>query len=123
MESRLTDSNRRLPPYYGLAACVRIELRLRAICKHRLSAAKVTVFRLNAPLRRKTGSEPCVSAEYGEHVYSIEAAHNPEVAGSNPAPRYWKGPLSRAFLMGGNPRACGCATLSRFVRCTSPRVP
>jgi hypothetical protein len=33
----------------------------------------------------------CVSAEYAERVYTIEAAHNPEVAGSNPAPATDKG--------------------------------
>src|SRR6266508_1233826 len=31
-------------------------------------------------------------------VYTIEAAHNPEVAGSNPAPRYCKRPHSGPFL-------------------------
>jgi hypothetical protein len=37
------------------------------------------------------------SAEYGGTRVRIRAAHNPEVAGSNPAPRYWKGPGDRAF--------------------------
>src|SRR5262249_5484377 len=34
-----------------------------------------------------------------EHLYGIEAAHNPEVAGSNPAPATQKGPGSGAFFV------------------------
>jgi hypothetical protein len=32
-------------------------------------------------------------------VYLIEAAHNPEVAGSNPAPATHEGPGNRAFFV------------------------
>ena len=32
-------------------------------------------------------------------MYRIEAAHNPEVAGSNPAPATEKGPGNRVFLL------------------------
>jgi hypothetical protein len=32
-------------------------------------------------------------------VYAIEAAHNPEVAGSNPAPATSKGPGNGAFRL------------------------
>jgi hypothetical protein len=46
----------------------------------------VTAFRLNAQSRRKTGSEPAFRRDTAEPVHTIEAAHNPEVAGSNPAP-------------------------------------
>jgi hypothetical protein len=44
----------------------------------------VTVFRLNALSRRKIGSEPAFRRNTAERVHTIEAAHNPEVAGSNP---------------------------------------
>jgi hypothetical protein len=46
----------------------------------------VTVFRLNARPWPKTGSEPAFRRNTAERVYITEAAHNPEVAGSNPAP-------------------------------------
>ena len=59
----------------------------------------VTAFRLNARPRPKTGSEPAFRRNEAEHVYTIEAAHNPEVAGSNPAPATQKGPGNRAFLL------------------------
>jgi hypothetical protein len=48
----------------------------------------VTVFRLNAPPRPKTGYEPALRRNMAEHVYTIDAAHNPEVAGSNPVPAW-----------------------------------
>jgi hypothetical protein len=32
-----------------------------------------------------------------EHVYTIDAAHNPEVAGSNPVPATAEGPGNGAF--------------------------
>jgi hypothetical protein len=43
----------------------------------------------------------CISAEYGGTRVPIEPAHNPEVAGSNPAPATKKGPGNRAFLVLG----------------------
>jgi hypothetical protein len=60
----------------------------------------VTAFRLNARPRPKTGSEPAFRRNEAEHVCTIEAAHNPEVAGSNPAPAIQKGPHLRAFFFG-----------------------
>jgi hypothetical protein len=57
-----------------------------------------TVFRLNARPPPKTGSDPAFRLNEAERVYAIEAAHNPEVAGSNPAPATGKaletGPFS-----------------------------
>src|SRR6266508_2969949 len=46
----------------------------------------VTVFRLNARPRPRTGSHPAFRRNTAEPVYITEAAHNPEVAGSNPTP-------------------------------------
>jgi hypothetical protein len=46
----------------------------------------VTVFRLNARLRPKTSSERAFRRNTAERVYTSEAAHNPEVAGSNSPP-------------------------------------
>src|SRR6266487_1343048 len=50
------------------------------------SVLQASGFRLNARSRRKTGSERAFQRNAAEPVYIIEAAHNPEVAGSNPAP-------------------------------------
>ena len=60
----------------------------------------VTVFRLNASAAGQIGSERAFRRNTAEGVYRIEAAHNPEVAGSNPAPATQKGPGNRAFLCG-----------------------
>jgi hypothetical protein len=57
----------------------------------------VTVFRLNARPRPKTGSESAFRRNTAERVYLNEAAHNPEVAGSNPAPATAGGPGNGAF--------------------------
>jgi hypothetical protein len=57
----------------------------------------VTVFRLNAARAGDSGLEPAFRRKTAERVYRIEAAHNPEVAGSNPAPATKKGPQTRAF--------------------------
>jgi hypothetical protein len=55
------------------------------------------VFRLNATAECQSGSESAFRRNTAEHVYTIAAAHNPEFAGSNPAPatakRPWKGPF------------------------------
>jgi hypothetical protein len=59
----------------------------------------VTVFRLNARSRPKAGSEPAFRRNTAAWVYTIEAAHNPEVAGSNPAPATSEGPGDGAFLL------------------------
>jgi hypothetical protein len=56
-----------------------------------------TVFRLNARRRPKTGSEPAFRRNEAEHLYTTEAAHNPEVAGSSPAPATAKGAGNGAF--------------------------
>jgi hypothetical protein len=45
-----------------------------------------TVFRLNASVAGQSGSGSAFRRNTAEPVYRIEAAHNPEVAGSNPAP-------------------------------------
>jgi hypothetical protein len=57
----------------------------------------VTMFRLNARSRPKTGSEPAFRRNTAACVCTIEAAHNPEVAGSNPAPATAKRPRKRGF--------------------------
>jgi hypothetical protein len=57
----------------------------------------VTVFPLNARPQPKTGSEPAFRRNTAERVYITEAAHNPEVAGSNPAPATAKGAGNGAF--------------------------
>jgi hypothetical protein len=62
----------------------------------------VTVFRLNARPRPKTGSESAFRRNTAERVYLNEAAHNPEVAGSNPAPATEKGSGNRAFPLPGH---------------------
>ena len=59
----------------------------------------VTVFRLNATAGCQSGSESALRRNTAERVYTIEAAHNPEVAGSNPAPATAKGPGDGAFLL------------------------
>jgi hypothetical protein len=57
----------------------------------------VTVFRLNAADLGESASEPAFRRNTAERVYTTEAAHNPEVAGSNPAPATQEGPGNRAF--------------------------
>src|SRR5215212_10315098 len=58
----------------------------------------VTVFRLNATAGCQSGSEPAFRRNTAERVYRIDAAHNPEVAGSNPAPATTKALLGGAFV-------------------------
>jgi hypothetical protein len=60
----------------------------------------VTVFRLNAAAVGQSGLEPAFLRNTAARVYTIEAAHNPEVAGSNPAPATQKGPGIGAFRFG-----------------------
>jgi hypothetical protein len=43
--------------------------------------------------------EPAFRRNTAAGVDTIEAAHNPEVAGSNPAPATQKGPGNRAFSL------------------------
>jgi hypothetical protein len=59
----------------------------------------VTVFRLNARPRPKTGSSPTFRRNTAERVYTFEAAHNPEVAGSDPAPATAKRPRKRGLSL------------------------
>jgi hypothetical protein len=51
----------------------------------------VTAFRLNAAVVCESGAESAFRRNTAERVYITEAAHNPEVAGSNPAPATAKG--------------------------------
>src|SRR5919204_4090892 len=57
----------------------------------------VTVFHLKAGPPRKTGAVSAFRRNSAESMYLIEAAHNPRVAGSNPAPATAKGPGNGAF--------------------------
>ena len=57
----------------------------------------VTVCSLNAAAVAESSLEPAFRRNEAARVYPSEAAHNPEVAGSNPAPRYSKGPAKRGF--------------------------
>jgi hypothetical protein len=65
----------------------------------------VTVFRLNARPRPKTGSYPAFRRNTAACVCTIEAAHNPEVAGSNPAPATSKGPWRQGLSLPRRERA------------------
>jgi hypothetical protein len=72
----------------------------RRTCKHSASAgfrSGVTVFRLNAVSRRKSGSESAFRRNTAGRVHTNEAAHNPEVAGFKSCPRYWKRPRKRGL--------------------------
>jgi hypothetical protein len=55
----------------------------------------VGVFRLNSTTVRQSGLEPAFRRNTAERVYLTEAAPNPEVAGSNPAPATHGGPGDR----------------------------
>ena len=59
--------------------------------------ADVAVFRRNAQPRPKTGPERAFRRNTAERVHLIEAAHNPEVAGSNPAPATGGAPETGPF--------------------------
>jgi hypothetical protein len=58
----------------------------------------VTVFHLNAAAEGRSGLEAAFRRNTAERVYLIEAAHNPEVAGSNPAPATEKAPETGPLL-------------------------
>jgi hypothetical protein len=79
-----------------------IDLRLQAFLQASGFRSDVTVFRLNARPPPKTSSKRAFRRNTAERVYLFEAAHNPEVAGSNPAPATAKGPGGRAFLLGAH---------------------
>ena len=57
----------------------------------------VTVFRLNTAAGCQSCSETALRRNTTERVYRVEAAHNPEVAGSNPAPATGKAPETGPF--------------------------
>jgi hypothetical protein len=56
---------------------------------------------------RLSGLESAFPRNTAERVYTIEAAHNPEVAGSNPAPATRKAPETGPFSC-GSPALCPC---------------
>jgi hypothetical protein len=58
-----------------------------------------TVFRLNASVAGQSGSGSAFRRNTAERMCTIEAAHNPEVAGSNPAPLLRKALGVRAFFV------------------------
>ena len=83
----------------------------------------VTAFRLNAAVVRKSGSLPAFRRNTAARVYMSEAAHNPEVAGSNPAPATGKG-LSLS-IASGTARLCEAMDGDGFDRrtiCQSGRL-
>src|SRR5215471_6669544 len=57
----------------------------------------VTLFRLNAVVVGESGSPSAFRRNTAERVYTTEAAHNPEVAGSNSAPVTAKSTWKRRF--------------------------
>jgi hypothetical protein len=59
----------------------------------------VTVFRPNALSLPKTGSEPAFRRHTAARVCVTEAAHNPEVAGSNPTPATKKTRIRKSFCL------------------------
>ena len=102
--SPLPESNRRpLDQETILRARVGIAMRLQALCKHRASAGmSLCSAQMHLPLAR-LASERAFRRNTAERVYTIEAAHNPEVAGSNPAPATGKAPETGPF---GSFRRC-----------------
>jgi len=59
------------------------------------------VFRLNSMAAGQSGWERALRRNTKKPRHLVEAAHNPEVAGSNPAPATFKGPGDRAFFCRG----------------------
>ena len=70
----------------------------------------VTLFRLNGPAVGRSGLEHAFRRNTAARDYSVEAAHNPEVAGSNPAPATAEGARKGAFRF----MAEGITDLGRF---------
>jgi hypothetical protein len=56
------------------------------------------VFRLYAEGQARSRLEPALRRNAAVRRWSLEAAHNPEVAGSNPAPATREGPGNRGLL-------------------------
>jgi hypothetical protein len=88
--SRRTVMRRSIPPELGsVTSGIRTgHQRIAAASVLQASGLRsdVTVFRLNATAAAESGLEPAFRRNTAERAYGIEAAHNPEVAGSNPAP-------------------------------------
>jgi hypothetical protein len=59
----------------------------------------VTAFRLDATCAGDSGLKSAFKWNEAAHAHTIEAAHNPEVAGSNPAPATREGPGNGAFCL------------------------
>src|SRR5262245_21528435 len=81
-----------------------------ASCKRSASIAlprDVTVFCRNARAAAESGQEPAFTRNEAERVYLIEAAHNPEVAGSNLPPLHEKALETGPFrlMRQGRPRS------------------
>ena len=72
-------------------------LRVQAFCKHFGFRGDVTLFRLNADAVRLSGLDSAFRRTTAERAYTIEEAHNPEVAGSNPAPAIEKARMAGLF--------------------------
>jgi hypothetical protein len=74
----------------------------------------VTRFRLDAAAKARYGLESALRRNAAAGLASLEPAHNPEVAGSNPAPATRKAPQTRGFRFRGlalpEPRAEGTDT-------------
>ena len=74
-------------------------MRLQALCKHRASSGMSLCSAQTASAAGQIGSERASRLNSAERVYSIEAAHNPEVAGSNPAPATEERPAHAGLLV------------------------
>ena len=92
-----------------------------SIARNRLAASAlqasdfrsdVTAFRLNAAVVRKSGSLPAFRRNTAARVYMTEAAHNPEVAGTNPAPLLHKAPETAPCASVDAAHLGGCARLA-----------
>src|SRR4029453_11086349 len=71
-----------------------------AFCKHRASTAMPMFCQPKSICRRPNCSERAFRRNTAERMYTIEVAHNTEVAGSNPAPATEKGPRKRGARIG-----------------------
>src|SRR6185295_4483353 len=76
----------RLPPHQGGVPLSLDQLGTASVVQASGFRRDVIVFRLNAARAGDSGLEPAFGRNTAERVYLFEAAHNPEVAGSNPAP-------------------------------------
>ena len=114
----LSPGSCRTPRRATVPVSVGIGLQLPSVLQASRFRRDVTAFRLNARPRPKIGSEPAFRRNEAERVYTIEAAHNPEVAGSNPAPATDKGPGNRAFSRG----SCRLLALSGIGVCLAEEL-